>query len=131
MFKYILAAILVSSVAFGKPVYLECNTQRTYKDSGDTDFKRFTFNLKVDEESNTVSYSTDKLSYNMSAVFNPDTIRMSSQVEVGGDLKRDIEINRSNLNLYMVLYMYLNGKQFSDGTTFEGKCKIIEKKNKI
>jgi hypothetical protein len=124
----IIMAILSASL-FSKPVYLECTAKRTTLDEGDKTFKKIKFNIKADEDDNMVSFSSSNTAFITKALFNSDDIIIIHDDDE--NMARSIKINRSSLDLIMILSLSINGSPIGD-TNFLGKCSVSKNKhNKI
>lgn len=131
MRNIILVVCLFTLSINAKPVYLSCSVDRINVNPAD---KKATVksNIKLDEDTNKVTFSSDSTAFTTIGFFSSDTIEFSSQVEIGGTLKRSVEINRSTLDMHMGLQIIQPDINFiSDPTYFKGQCKVVQKKNKI
>lgn len=123
----IVLIVLIFLVSCLASTYVECKAYRT------TDNKLYKFNLKLDEESSKITFSSDTTSYIDNGYFASDVIRFSSTKDMeSASMKREIEINRENLNMEMALSLRAGrDREWSSPTLFKGKCEVKQNKNKI
>lgn len=105
--------------------YLDCKVYRS------SDNQLVKFSLKLDEEASKITFSTEDSSIIDNGYFAPSVIRFTSNKEVGGSLKRNIEVNRETLDAKMSLIIVMPDRTLSAPTNFNGKCEVKKNKNKI
>lgn len=132
MFRVIIIGMAITSIAFAKPVYLECSTTATRIINDEAAPRTHMFDIAVDEDDKTVTYTPtymhDGTTYQSKAIYSASSILFTVVEQYG--MKEIFTINRSTLNIVVDSEVNM-GNQIMKGSTFQGKCVIKNIQNKI